>query len=215
MVEEDKSENRYAGDTINLTIGWDSSTTAEVEVSDVVGEEVTFKEIADTDVWRSFMYSALATEILWTKPSSGQKSVKIMYHGDEVAADVYISSPDATLSTGSTLGNILVTDAEINSVKTKNLIIVGGSCINSAAAGLLGSACGPSFTTATGIGAGQFLIQSFGDAYTTGKIALLVAGYELADTKNAATYLRTQTVDTTAGNKYVGTSGTEATLQVS
>jgi len=217
VAEEDRSGNKYAGDYFNVTLGWDSSSTPIVEVTDIVNEEVAFIEIEDTDVWRSFMYSALATELLWDKPSSGQNSLKIMYHGDEVAADVYIASPDATITSGgaSTLGNILVTDAEIDSVKTKNLIIVGGSCINSAAAGLLGSACGSSFTTATGIGAGQFLIQSFGDAYTTGKIALLVAGYELADTKNAATYLRTQIVDTTAGNKYVGTSGTEATLQVS
>jgi len=214
MVEEDKSENKYSGDHWNVTLGWDSSTTKEVEVTSIEGEEVTFVEIGDTDVWRSFMYSALATEMLWNKPSSGQKSIKLTYHGDEVAADVYITSPDATISGTNALGNVLVTDAEIDNVKTKNLIIVGGSCINSAAAGLLGSACGPSFTESTGIGAGQFLIQSFGDAYTTGKVALLVAGYELADTKNAATYLRTQTVDTTAGNKYVGTSSTEATLQV-
>ena len=67
---------------------------------------------------------------------------------------------------------------------------------------------------ATGVGSGQFLIQSFGGAYTTGKIALLVAGYETADTVNAVTYLKTQTVDTTAGKKYKGTSATSATLVV-
>jgi len=109
---------------------------------------------------------------------------------------------------------VLVKDSEVDSVKTKNLIVVGGSCINAVAGGLLGSACGPSFTEASGVGTGQFLIQSFGDAFTTGKIALLVAGYEVADTTNAATYLRTQTVDTTAGNKYLGTSSTSAELVV-
>ena len=211
-IEEDKSGNNIAGDTFNVSLGWSSASTPAAEVSAIDGEDATFKEIGATDVWRSFMYSALATEILHEIPD-GTNSVKLKYHGDEVAADVFITSPDATIIGGS-LGNVLVTDAEINSVKAKNLIIVGGSCINAAAAGLLGSACGPSFTTATGVGSGQFLIQSFGDAYTSGKIALLVAGYDLADTNNAATFLRTQTVDTTAGNKYVGTSGTEATLQV-
>ncbi len=58
------------------------------------------------------------------------------------------------------------------------------------------------------------MLQSFGDAYTTGKIALLVAGYDVADTVNAATYLKTQTVDTTADKKYIGTTATQATLQV-
>ena len=100
-------------------------------------------------------------------------------------------------------------------LSTKNLIIIGGSCINSAAASLVGGAhCGSGWTDATSVGSGQFLIQSFGDAYTTGKIALLVAGYSAADTINAVTYLKTQTVDTTAGKKYKGTSSTSATLVV-
>jgi hypothetical protein len=41
-------------------------------------------------------------------------------------------------------------------------------------------------------------------------MALLVAGYEAADTVNAATYLRTKTVDTS--KEYLGTSATSATL---
>ena len=92
------------------------------------------------------------------------------------------------------------------------MIVVGGSCVNSVAANLLGATCGADFTEKTGVGSGEFLIQSFGGEYATGKIALVVAGYEAADTVNAATYLRTQTVDTTAGKKYKGTSATSATL---
>ena len=80
-------------------------------------------------------------------------------------------------------------------VKDKNLIIVGGSCINSAAATVLGGAyCGAAFTEATNVGPGQFLIKAYDGAFTEGKIALVVAGYESADTVHAATYLRTQTV---------------------
>ncbi|HJZ18867.1 MAG TPA: hypothetical protein VJ208_02080, partial [Candidatus Nanoarchaeia archaeon] len=85
--------------------------------------------------------------------------------------------------------------------------------INSVAANLVGGAkCGSGWTDATGVGAGQFLIQSFADKYTTGKIALLVAGYEVSDTVNAAKYLRTQAVKTDAGTKYKGTSSTSASL---
>ena len=80
---------------------------------------------------------------------------------------------------------------------------------------IAGALCGSAWTSSTGIGSGQFLIQSFGDAYSTGKIALLVAGYEASDTVNAATYLKNQAVSTDAGMKYVGTSSTSATLQVS
>ena len=132
-----------------------------------------------------------------------------------LAGHLSAMSPETTIGGGSSLGDVLVKDSEVDSVKTKNLIIVGGSCINSAAATVLGSGyCGPGFTTATSVGTGQFLIQSFADKFTTGKIALLVAGYEAADTVNAGTYLRTQTVDTTAGKKYIGTSQNSAELVV-
>ncbi|MFA5953863.1 MAG: hypothetical protein WC812_04685 [Candidatus Pacearchaeota archaeon] len=216
MQEEDKDGNIAAGDQWNISLGWDSSTTAEPQVSDLRGEDVTAVKLdSDSTDYRSFMYSALATEFIWHQPSSDQDSIDILYHGDEVAADVYITSPEATTTGTSSLGNVLVKDSEVASVQSKNLIVVGGSCINSVAANLVGgSYCGPSFTTATGVGAGQFLIQSYGDAYTTGKVALLVAGYNVDDTANGATYLRTKTVDTTAGKKYIGTSSTEATLQV-
>ena len=195
MREEDKSENKGAGDWINVTIGWDSSTTAEVEVSavDTTNTDAASTEIQQTNVFRDFTYTALASEILYTQPDSGQKSVKIIYHGDEVAAGVYITSADATLtSTGaSALGDVLVKDSEVATVSDKNLVIVGGSCINSAAATALGGAyCGTAFTDATGVGAGQFLVKGYDGAFTTGKLALVVAGYEAADTVNAATYLR-------------------------
>ena len=82
------------------------------------------------------------------------------------------------------------------------------------ALGVSSGTCGAAFTSTTGVGSGQFLIQSVGDVYTTGKVALVVAGYEAADTVNAAKYLTTQTVDTAAGKKYIGTSATSAEMQV-
>jgi hypothetical protein len=96
------------------------------------------------------------------------------------------------------------------------LIVVGGSCVNTVAAELVGGAyCTDEWTTNTGIGSGQFLIQSFTSPYSSSKVALLVAGYESADTSNGATYLTTQTVNTAVGSKYKGTSATAATLVAS
>ena len=50
------------------------------------------------------------------------------------------------------------------------------------------------------------------DKFSTGKLALVVAGYEAADTTNAGTYLTMKDVDTS--KEYKGTSATEATLVV-
>lgn len=216
MNEEDKNGNKAHadGDQINVTLGWDTSSTPAVEVSAVATEntDATSAEIGSTNVWRDFTYSALATEILFEQPDSGQNSVKLIYHGDEVEAAVYVTSPDATTTSGGEAGVMTVTDANVGSVATKNLVVVGGSAINSVAAELLGAAYSEgAFTSATGVAAGQFLIQSFS---RSGKTALLVAGYNAADTEKATTYLLNNVVDTTVGKKYKGTSATEATLVV-
>ncbi|MBU2504073.1 MAG: hypothetical protein KJ879_03430, partial [Nanoarchaeota archaeon] len=73
------------------------------------------------------------------------------------------------------------------------------------------------WTSATGVGAGQFVIQSFANPNASGKVALLVAGYEREDTVNAATYLRNRPageIDTTVGKKYTGTTATAALTTV-
>ncbi len=216
MFEEDKSENKYVGDWLNITLGWDSSSPSAVEVTGVAtsNTDAPSTEILETNVYRDFIYSALATEILWEKPDSGQNSLKLIYHGDEVAADVYITSAGALTSSG-TLGDVLFTDAEKSSWEGMNVIIVGGSCINSAAATALGVSehtCGATFTAATGVGSGEFLIKGVQDAFTSGKLALVVAGYDAADTVNAATYFRTQSID--SSKEYKGTTATSAELVV-
>ncbi|MEK6829203.1 MAG: hypothetical protein AABY15_03675 [Nanoarchaeota archaeon] len=148
---------------------------------------------------------------------SDQKKATITYPKSQVYSQLYIGASGSTVSGGVTaggstqLGNVLVKDSEVSSVATKNLVIVGGSCINSAAATLVGGAkCGAAWTTATGVGAGEFLLKGYATSTLTSKVALLVAGYEAADTVNAATYLRTKTVDTSKA--YKGTTSTSATL---
>ena len=110
-----------------------------------------------------------------------------------------------------------VRDSEVSSVATKNLIVIGGSCINSAAATLVGGAyCGSAWTEKTTVGSGQFLIKSYsGTTATNGltsEVALLVAGYEFTDTGNAAIYLTTKVVDTSKG--YIGTTANVAANEI-
>ena len=145
---------------------------------------------------------------------SSQRSAILKYPESQVEAMVYVSevgSSDSSISSfkkvHSNLGEVLVKDSEVSSVENRNLIVVGGSCVNSVAAELLGvgsSTCGSAWQANTGIGSGEFLIESFGDSSVTNKMALLVAGYESADTRAAATYLTTQEVDTSSGMRYRG-----------
>jgi hypothetical protein len=154
--------------------------------------------------------------------SATQKSAMLSYPTEQLINNIYIGASDVEISGGvvtssgngnvKTLGNVIVKDSDASSITDKNLVVVGGSCINSVAASLLGGAlCGADFTTKTTAAKGQFLIQTFSRT-TGGKVATLVAGYDAADTTNAARYLTTQTVDTSVGKKYVGTSATQANV---
>ncbi len=195
FFEEDKDNNVGKGVAFNVTTAG-TTTGADAYTSDVVGESnylgtsTGFYEIGSSDVHRGFVYSALATEFLWDK-SADQYKLKIIYHGDEVYGQVAIAAPETTITPGSTGtgGQVLVVkDSELSSVKDKNLFVVGGSCINSVAAKLLGSdtpICTEAFTEKTGVGAGQYIIKTVASPENAQKIAMLVAGYEAADTKNA------------------------------
>lgn len=212
--EEDEDDSIGLGQNVTLNL----STTGSDKKSTVAGVTLTSGssgfEIDNTEVDQYYMYSALATEVKYDY-GDDEDSAEIVYHGSESSVQLYITAPEVTVVPGEGLGNVVIMDSEVSSMSDKNLVVVGGSCINSVAANLLGGAlCGPAFMSATGVGSGQFLIESMESPYDSSKVALLVAGYEVADTQAASAYLRTQDVDTSVGKKYVGTSSTSAELVV-
>jgi|GEM_PF-547972 len=140
---------------------------------------------------------------------------KLWLSNSQMEANILITSPTTTVIGGSsgsggaaTVTSVFtVTDAEVTSVSSKNLVVVGGSCINTVAAKLLGSTtplCGADFMTKTGADAGSYVLQTFESPYTAGKVATLVAGYNAADTTNGVKFLTTQTnIDVSVGKKYL------------
>ena len=173
----------------------------------------------DTQAWDETKLTGYITNygtyVLKDTTDTNQHLARLTYTFNQMYADVYFAeegtviTPGSGGSTGGTFTGIVVMDTEVSSVATKNLIIVGGSCINSAAAALVGGAyCGQAWTDATGIEAGQFLIKGYTDSSLTSGLALLVAGYHVDDTKNAATYLRNKVPDTSSTWK--GSSATNA-----
>jgi len=210
LREADEEEDVNAGATV--TIGVTNSSNDKLYATVANSGTVTKEETTD-DSYVGYVESVMASKIN-TDESGDEYSLSIEYSGVEATADVQVVAGGTISTTESeALGGIVVKDTEVSSVSDKNLIIVGGSCINSAAANVLGGAyCGAAFTEATGIGSGQWLIKSVSGAYTEGKIALVVAGYDVADTVNAATYLRTKTVDTS--KDWTGTTSLEATQVV-
>jgi hypothetical protein len=214
IEEEDNTET--TADTKNAIIITTSDDGTNMEVNKTIFAGHDSSTGYDEESWKDNDYKGYLTNfgsyVLVDDSDSDQRVVEITYPNEQMYADVQIAEAGA-VSTTSGLGNVIVKDSEVSSVSSKNLIVVGGSCINSAAAALIGGAhCGAKFTEATGVGSGQFLIKGYSSSSITSKLALLVAGYEAADTANAATYLRTKTVDTS--KSYKGTSSTSAELMV-
>jgi len=213
VEDEDKAETDTTTKNAVILRTTDSGTYSTVLTPLFTATSSYNKDFDDTDF--TGYIDSFGTYVLYDSSDTYQEFASLTYPKTPMSADVYIAESGAVVS-GDDIDSILVTDAEVSTVQSKNLVVVGGSCINSVAATLVGgSFCTDDWTTETEVGTGQFLIKSYANPYATGKVALLVAGYEREDTVNAATYLRNIGVDTTVGKTYIGTTATQATLQVS
>lgn len=139
----------------------------------------------DLDLW-----GTIATE---DSGDSDQTKAVISYPDEQVHGQIYMAEASAAITPGQTSSGsggqvLIVKDSELTSVSGKNLVVVGGSCINTAAAKILDSdspLCTSSFTEKTGVGAGQYIVKTVKSPWSDSKVAMLVAGYEAADTVNA------------------------------
>ena len=180
-------------DTTNLVVNGNSIGTYEDDVMDHYGI-----------VYKSPEYNADREKIIFDVPSEQvYADISVLGKGSEITNTTVTENNETVAAEVVDFGGVIVKDTEVNSVKDKNLIIVGGSCINAEAAKLLGGkACGEEFTLKTGIIPGQAMIQSFVSPYNTGKVAIVVAGYEAADTTRAASSFINTDMDLAIGQKY-------------
>ncbi|MDP6586733.1 MAG: hypothetical protein QF535_18905, partial [Anaerolineales bacterium] len=103
--------------------------------------------------------------------------------------------------------------SEVADVKSQNAIVVGGPCVNTAAATLLGN---PSDCTA-GFSEGKATVKLM--EHTNGNVAMLIAGYSALDTRRAARVVAEGTKlgeldDGVMEVEVAGTTLTEATVSV-
>jgi len=188
-----------------------SGTGENVEVSDIDVSSTNSKFIESEDDDDIFtLLDIYGTLVIKDTSDSDSDSVEISYPDEQAYAQLYIVEGSASLTSATnstdvdvvdTTGNMLVVkDSEIESVKDRNLIVVGGSCINTVAQKLLGydrPVCGEEFTADQGLTSGLYMIETYVSPYNTGKIAMLVAGFDAADTASAITKVKTGDVVTT------------------
>ncbi|HTY44273.1 MAG TPA: hypothetical protein VMC80_03450, partial [Patescibacteria group bacterium] len=221
IFEPKKYNDASQGDFICIPQSTTASTALSIADAQFNGTKANFITLTSDSTQKQTLDN-YGTFVVEKTPTNTNGDVIANIPASQMYVDMAISAVATSVTpnsgggaAGATIGNVVVLDSQVGSMQSHNLIVVGGSCINSVAAGLVGGAkCSADWTTATGVGSGQFLIQSFANPNTAGKVALLVAGYEAQDTINAANFLMNRGVDTTVGKKYVGTDANTASLVV-
>ncbi len=134
----------------------------------------------------TYGYTSMGTFVTLNSPSSDPQQLTMEYPEKQRLPQLFITSGATTSATSGdgsltavTIVDATKLDSEIASVSAQNLIVVGGPCVNTVAAELLGNPadCAEGFTP------GKARVKLFEQA--NGNVAMLVAGYSGQDTRLA------------------------------
>jgi len=133
-----------------------------------------------------------------TDASDTDQTVATLWYSPEQMYGKFFISPTGASTTTEVSGsyseipvqipsNLFQFDSEVSDPMAQSMIVVGGPCVNSVAAALLGN---PD-NCAEGFEQGKAMIKLFdsADGMNAGKVAMLVAGYSGEDTRRAANVL--------------------------
>lgn len=187
---QDNVETLQATDyAVNITS--DSNTKVAISVlSGYTGALTLSEKTPDTETDVQYTYTTYGTFITRNSPSSEPGTLKFEYPKAQREALVYITAKGASItSTAATTDGAVSIQridvgatklaSEVPNIKAVNSILVGGPCANAAAAAIMGNPadCTAGFTP----GVGKINLYE-----NNGNVAMLVAGYAAADTRNAA-----------------------------
>ncbi len=162
----------------------------------------------------SYGYTSMGSYVDFREPSGDPDELVLTYPEKQRLPQVYVTSGATTSSTSgsSEMASVTVVDAtkldsEIGSVSAQNLVVVGGPCVNTVAAELLGNPaeCTQGFTP------GKARVKLFEQA--NGNVAMLVAGYSGADTRLAGKVIAHRASELSGSEVEVeGTTYSDATI---
>jgi len=212
LIKEQKNDNSQF-ETLIIQPSQDSSGAGTIAVplssggagagTTTLGKWFTDTLYSDSKMYK---YADLWGTII-SRDTNTDGAMEISIPASQIYANLFFLEDEGTISqtaSGNTYreavpvtGDIAVLDTEITEAdKTgKDLIVVGGPCVNSVAADLLGlepNTC----EEASGIPMDSAIIKVFKDQYAEGKVAVLVAGWAKEDTELAARAIQTGKLDT-------------------
>ena len=170
----------------NVILTITSDTASQETRAELTGYTLLTPE-GETEV--KYGYSSMGAKLQFNEPSGDPDELTLTYPAEQKLAQLYVTSGATTTSTSGdgTLTPVSVTvdatklDVEVADVTVQNLIVVGGPCINSVAAELLGSSMDyPACTEGFKPGTARVKVFDNGE-----NVAMLVAGYTGAETRVA------------------------------
>jgi len=207
IVEETPYNGGAFTDNSGATLGSGKNVTIRLgyTIAGRTGKDMHIRDVlagndgmtVDTDYWEDdvgdYDYYYLTKYGSFVKRTGDtDKQVEVWYPEDAMSIGFYVGEVASEITPGApgvAGGQVsIVKDSEVATVADKNLIVIGGSCVNTVAAKILGSStplCGEAFSAATNVGAGGYIIKTVASPENEAKIAMLVAGYNAADTTNA------------------------------
>ena len=131
------------------------------------------------------------------KANGASDRVKLLIPADSVRAQITVAGPESTTTTSggavaiSSVAGVPVAklDTEVTDKKAYDVIVVGGPAVNKLAAEALGLSY-PAYGAASGLPQDAALIKLVENAFGGTKTALVVAGWEAQNTRDASAVLK-------------------------
>ncbi len=166
-----------------------NATSGEVRLVLSPSQNHTFRAPDDDDK-NTYAYTTYGAFVKRSTPTSDPQEVVVQYPQNQRLPQVFISAAGTTYTAtaATTEGAVSIQRidvgatklaSEVPNIKAVNAILVGGPCANAASAAIMdsGADCTEGFTP----GVGKINLYE-----NNGNVAMLVAGYSAADTRNAA-----------------------------
>jgi hypothetical protein len=206
LINEEKTLADANGHAICIPLtNTNSGTTNEPAIgvplfSDTNVIASTSWQTLQSDSYKRKIVDTYGTFVERNTVTGSNNEVTVSYPDEQMYIDVFFKSAEATITpgTGGSTGGgtvLIVKDTEVDTVSGKNLIIIGGSCINTAARKIVDPTatapiCGSAWTAKTNVGPGQYLLKAVESPWNEDKTAMLVAGYEAPQTISAVAKLK-------------------------
>ncbi|MDP3733680.1 MAG: hypothetical protein Q8R37_00460 [Nanoarchaeota archaeon] len=196
-----------------MTVAFNITATTGPEVRASLSPGITLLT-PDGETEVSYGYTSMGSFLKFEAPASDPQELTYTYPKNQRIAQVYVTS-GATKTSSSSSGNMVAVevvdatrlDSEVADYMGQNLIVVGGPCVNTVAAKLMGNPadCAQGFTP------GKARVKLF--EHANGNMAMLVAGYSGADTRLAGKVVANRPGDLFGSEVEVeGTTSSDATV---